>query len=382
MKPSESKHLDRILLVAVMTLLVLGTGIIFSASSFWSADRHNDYAMYLKRQLLRVLIGLAILFITSKLDYHRYRELTPFLVPIIFSLLVAVFFTPKANGVHRTLLLFGQRFQPAEAMKLMLVFYMAAVLAKGKGEDPVWIWESPLFYHYLYLLVCTGLVFFEPDMGTAMVVFVLGLTLFFLGGTSKSMIAQMVAIVFPVIALGMLVNPYQWQRLKIFVLSLTGSGPLPYQVEHSMIALSRGGILGVGFGEGHEKNLFLPQPFSDFILASLGEELGFIGILTLFILLFFLFWRGFKIALHAKDQYGFLLAGGITCMILINALINAGVVLNLLPTTGLPFPFISYGGSSLFMYMAGVGILLNLSRNLEPSFKDFTSERGRVGFRK
>jgi len=382
MKPTESKNLDRILLVAVLTLLILGTGVIFSASSFWSADRHNDYAMYLKRQLLRVLIGLAILFIASKVDYHRYREWTPLLVPLVFALLVAVFFAPTVNGVHRILPLFGQKFQPAEAMKLMLVFYLAAVLAKGPGADRAPIWDSPLAYHYLYLLVCTALVFFEPDMGTAMVVFFLGLALFFLGGIPKRVIAQMVAVVIPMLTLGMLVNPYQWLRLKSFVLSLTGSGPMSYQVEHSLIALSRGGILGVGFGEGHEKNLFLPQPFSDFILSSLGEELGFVGILVLFVLLFLVFWRGFRIASRAKDQYGFLLAGGITCMILINALINAGVVLNLLPTTGLPFPFISYGGSSLFMYMAGVGILLNVSRSPEPSFKDFTSERGRAGFRK
>lgn len=382
MNHPEIKHPDRLLLAVVIALLILGTGVIFSASSFWSADRHNDYAVYLKRQLLRVVIGLAIMFLASKLDYHRYREWTPFLVPVMFALLIAVLFCPKINNVHRTLPLFGQKFQPAEGMKMMLILYLSAVLARETATDRRPLWESTLLYHYLYLVVSTGLVLIEPDMGTAMVIFFVGMSLFFLGGTPVRTLAQMTVLVSPLIVVGMAVNPYQLARLKMFVSSLTGSRELPYQIKHSLIALSRGGLFGVGFGEGHEKNLFLPQPFSDFILSSLGEELGFVGILILFLLLLVVLWRGCRIALHAKDQYGFLLAGGVTSMILINALINAGVVMNVLPTTGLPFPFISYGGSSLFAHMFGVGILLSVSRRMVPSFRDFTSERGHEGRRK
>ena len=134
----------------------------------------------------------------------------------------------------------------------------------------------------------------------------------------------------------------------------------------------------MGYGGGKQKLFFLPEPFSDFILASLGEELGFLGVLLVFALFVFLLWRGFRIAMHSPDRYGFLLAGGITTMILVNALINAGVVLNLLPTTGLPFPFLSYGGTSLFVQLIGVGILLSISRRAEPSYRDFTKYRGQM----
>jgi len=376
MNPTRSRQPDRILLVSVGLLLLLGIAVIFSASAFWSADRHADFAVYLKRHCARVAIGLALLVLASKIDYHRYRELTPYFVLVIFGLLVAVFFIPKTNGVHRTIPLWGQRFQPAEAMKLMTVFFMAAVLAKGPPPENRSPWKDPLLYYFAYLMVSVFLIFMEPDMGTSMVVFFVGLTLFLIAGVRLAKVARMTACVIPLLAVGMVLKPYQWIRLKAFVQSAVGLKPLPYQIQHSLIALSRGRLAGVGFGQGDEKNLYLPQPFSDFILATLGEELGFIGMTVLLALLFTVLWRGFRIARRAGDQYGFLLAAGITSMILINALINAGVVMHLLPTTGLPFPFISYGGSSLFVTLGGIGVLLNVSKQTVPSLRDISFEHG------
>jgi cell division protein FtsW len=378
MSRPNAKTPDRVLLLAVLSLLLLGMAVIFSASSYWSADRHADFAVYLKRHCIRVMVSLALFALLSKIDYRRYREWTPYFVMALFVMLVAVYFYPKANDVNRTIPLWGQRFQPAEAMKLMTVFFMAAVLAKGPPPDTGPFWGSTLSYYYMYLIGSVLLVFFEPDMGTAIVVFCVGMAMFFLGGVRFARLAQMTALMLPLVAAGMAVKPYQWHRLKVFISGFRGSGSLPYQVEHSLIALSRGGLTGVGFGEGHEKNLYLPQPFSDFILATLGEELGFIGIAVLLVLLFVILWRGYQTAFHARDHYGFLLAGGITSMVMINALINAGVVMNLLPTSGLPFPFISYGGSALFTVMAGMGVLLNISKNTTASFRELPLEGNRI----
>jgi cell division protein FtsW len=378
MNRSDAKHPDRVLFFAVLALLLLGMAVIFSASAYWSADRHANFAFYLKRQFIRVLISLFAFLVLSKINYRMYREWTPYFVVGIFAMLIAVYFCPGANGVNRTIPLWGQRFQPAEAMKLMTVFFMAAVLAKGPPQDNGPFWGSTLFYYYVYLIISVLLVFFEPDMGTAMVVFCIGMSMFFLGGVRFSKIAKMTALMLPMAAAGMAVKPYQWDRFRAFISGFRNPESLPYQVEHSLIALSRGGLTGVGFGEGHEKNLYLPQPFSDFILATLGEELGFIGITVLLVLLFVVLWRGYRTAFRARDQYGYLLAGGITSMVMINALINAGVVMNLLPVSGLPFPFISYGGSSLFTVMAGMGVLMNISKNTAAPFRELPFEEQRM----
>jgi cell division protein FtsW len=188
----------------------------------------------------------------------------------------------------------------------------------------------------------------------------------------------MVTALIPLIALGLVANTYQRQRIVDFVDSKVNGTPPPYQVQQSQIALASGGLAGSGYGEGNAKKLFLPEPFSDFILSTLGEEFGFLGISFLFLVLVFVLWRGTRIAIRAPDRYGFLVASGITSLFMINALINAGVVTYLLPTTGLPFPFISFGGSSLFVYMAGMGILLNISGKTVASYHQFTNERGRV----
>ena len=238
-------------------------------------------------------------------------------------------------GIREADGLFGKQFQPSEFMKLTLVFYLAAVFAKGKFRDHQ---GDTLLAHYLILLMIVGLVFIEPDLGTALVIFFIGYCMFFLAGVSSVRLFKMALCLIPLISIGMLMFPYQKHRF----LNYWGS-----------------------------------VPFSDFILASFGEEFGFLGIFTLFILLAIILWRGIRIAIQAPDKYGYLMAGGITIMILVNCLMNAGVVVNLFPTTGLPFPFMSYGGSSLFVHSVGVGILLNISTKGIVSYRQFTVNQSR-----
>ncbi len=374
MKSHNTNKADRILFGVVLILIVIGVLMVYSASSFKGAEKFYDPTHYLKLHAVRVAIGLVFLYLFSKIDYHRFRLITPFVTLLFLIFLVIVLFSRSVNGSHRSLQLIGGGFQPSEFMKIILVFYLAALFS---NKDKIqFLEENKLIYHYLFFLLIVGLVFIEPDLGTALVIFFVGFSMFFLGGIRFKKLLKMGLILLPIVSIGILIFSYQRQRLLDFFNSLFRSGPISYQVKQSIIGLAQGGFLGVGYGGGKQKLFFLPEPFSDFILANLGEELGFMGIFLVFVLLTVVLWRGIRIAFLASDRYGYLMAGGITVMILINALINAGVVVHLLPTTGLPFPFISYGGSSLLVHMVGVGVLLNISRTPVVSYKDFTLERG------
>ena len=364
----KKNHTDRLLLVAVILLLTLGILMVYSASSVRGAEKFNDPAKFLKLHLFRVALGLFFMLIAFKIDYCLLRWVTPFFLFGLFALLIIVLFMPTLQDTHRWFLIKGNRFQPSEFMKLTMIFYLSAIFAKGTKSNA--IEGKPLYVHYFIVLMTIFLVFIEPDLGSSLVLFFIAFSLFFMAGVALKNLALMGAFMFPIVMLGMTVFPYQKKRITDFLGSVSSMENLTYQVKQSVIGLSHGGFSGTGYGAGKQKLYFLPEPFSDFVLASLGEELGFIGILLVFILLSIVLWRGIRIALSAPDYYGFLMAGGITSMILLNALVNAGVVVNLLPTTGLPFPFLSYGGSSLFVQMIGVGILLNIAKKASLSKRE------------
>ena len=371
---TKKKHGDRILLGVIVILLLLGILMVYSASSFRGAEKYNDSACFLKQHLIRIFIGIFLLVTTWRIDYHRYRWITPILLLGFIILLVGVLFGTGYQGSRRSFLIFNKQFQPSEFMKLTLVLYLAAVFAKGKFRDHQ---GDTILAHYLILLMIVGLVFIEPDLGTALVIFFIGYCMFFLAGVSSARLFKMAICLIPLIFIGMLMFPYQKYRFLNYWGSVFGNGEMSYQVKQSVIGLAHGGLTGLGYGAGKQKLFFLPEPFSDFILACFGEEFGFLGIFILFILLAIILWRGIRIAIKAPDKYGYLMAGGVTIMILVNCLMNAGVVVNLFPTTGLPFPFLSYGGSSLFVHSIGVGILLNISTKGIVTYRQFTVNQGR-----
>jgi cell division protein FtsW len=375
MRRKEIHQPDYILAGAVGLLLILGILMVYSASSVKAAEKLNDSIFFLRHHAFRVGLGLIGMLLLSRVAYASYRPVTPLLLLSGVAALVIVLFMPEVNGSRRAVIIGGFQFQPSEFMKLLVIFYLAAIFAKGKTSPA----HQPrnLRTHYLLFMGIVGLVLLEPDLGTGLVLFFIGLSVFLLAGVSGKRLLAMALIPMPVVLLEMAVHPYQRRRFITFIESVTGSGELSYHVKQSIIGLAHGGFSGVGYGAGKQKLFFLPEPFSDFILASLGEELGFIGIAGVFLLLAVVLWRGTRIALRAPDRYGFLLAGGITAMILINGLVNAAVVVNLLPTTGLPFPFISYGGSSLLAHLCGIGILLNISRYSVETYRGFTRSRGR-----
>lgn len=356
----KQKQIDRLLFGAVLALVIIGILMIYSASSIRGAEKWGDSTRFVKAHMIRVGIAVLFLMILSRIDYHHMRVFTPFLLIITLVLLVYVLIQPPFHGSRRSILLFDRRFQPSELMKLTVIFYLSAILAKGIRSNGVD--GNQLYIHLGIIIGSVALVLIEPDLGTAMVIFLIAVMMFYLSGMHWSQLNRLIWFIPPIISIGVLAFPYQRKRLFDFINYLLGRAPLTYHVKQSVIALANGGFSGMGYGEGRQKLSFLPEPFSDFILASLGEELGFIGLLLVFGILVFIMWRGIRIAMRAPDQYGFLLASGIVGMIMVNALMNAGVIVHLLPTTGLPFPFISYGGSSLIVHMIGIGILLNISQ--------------------
>jgi len=351
---------DIILLSVTAILILIGILAIYSASSFRGAEDYNDAFLFIKKHLIKVAIAFVFMLVAYKIDYRLIKYITPFSLLFFIILLLGVLSGPKVNGSRRAISLMGMGFQPSEFMKLILICYMAALFSKSKSR--ISDNRETLIIHYGIFMGIVGLVFIEPDLGTALVMFFIGFTMLFIGGVPGKTLALMAVAPMPLVGIGFLVFPYQLQRFRDFWNSVFNGGSMSYQVKQSIIGLAHGGLAGVGYGAGKQKLFFLPEPFSDFVLASYGEEMGFIGMVFLFLLLVIVLWRGIHIAVNAQDRYGFLLAGGITAMILINALMNAGVVVNLLPTTGLPFPFLSYGGSSLIVHMIGIGILLNISK--------------------
>lgn len=377
MKFYSKQGFDRILFFAVIALLAFGVLMVYSSSAFWCDHYKNgDHAWIFRNHLLRLGFAFLGMLLVSKIDYHVYRKWAPFLLfGMIFLLIFVLWKGIEVRGSSRFFRVLGLRFQPSEFTKLVLVLYFSSVLAKRVEKN---IENKRVFIQALILFFITGLVLREPDIGTATIIFSTGLVIFFLANTPWKISFLMGSLAVGGIVFQAMRLVHQKKQLLIFLNVITGKGLPHYQLTQSLVALATGGVLGTGYGNGNAKNLFLPQAFSDFILATLGEEFGFIGMIVLFLLVGIVLWRGIHIALHAPDRYGALLAGGITSLFMITALINGGVTVALLPTTGVPFPFLSYGGASLSIYLWGIGILLNVSKKKVTSYREFTTERGRI----
>ena len=373
MNVNNHKQTDSLLLITVMIMLVLGLAMIYSSSSFRAADQYGDLNLFVKKHLIRLGVGLCIMFIFSQIDYHYLKMITPVLMVILIILLFLAFFGNRINGSRRAVMLLGKQFQPSEFMKIGIILYLAKIFGSTWKQSE--LSDDQITVNFFFLLFIVGLILLEPDLGTSIIVFSLGFMIFFLAGVAYRQLLKLFVYLLPMVLGGLFVFRYQLVRIEDFINSITRSGPMSYQVEQSIIGLARGGAFGVGYGAGKQKLFFLPEPFSDFIISSLGEEMGFLGLALVFVLLAIILWRGIQIAVKAPDRYGYLLAGGVTMLIMISAVINAGVAVNLFPCTGLPFPFLSYGGSSLIALLAGVGIMLNISKQGAVSYKTFTSKR-------
>lgn len=353
---------DVYLFIATIALLSLGIVMIYSASAIVALDRFGDSAFFLKRQLLWALLGLGAMSVALTIHYERLRRATPVLLLLVAVALVAVLVPGVgrvAGGARRWIALGPLNFQPAEAAKLVLVLYLANYLTnRGVAVRRIaTVWPPLLVTGGLF-----GLLVLQPDMGSAMMLGGLAAVMLFLGGASLWHLMGLGLAALPPLALVTVWEAYRVRRLLAFLDPWGDPRGSGFHIIQSLLALGSGGLLGLGLGASRQKFFYLPERHTDFIFAILGEELGLMGTGAVILLFAFVAVRGFRIARAAPDRYGTLLAGGITASIVGQAILNVGVASGLLPITGVPLPFLSFGGSSLLTSCLGVGILLNISQ--------------------
>ena len=334
--------------------------MVYSASAILALEKMGSTTFFAKRQAIWAIISLCLILVLTKVDYHRFEKLSPFVLLVSLSLLVAVLFVPSTRGASRWIKLGPATFQPSEFFKYALILFMAYSLSKKK--DQIRELRFVILPYFVILGIASLLILKQPHLGAVLLLSTIVLGMLFV---ARAKIRHLLLIIVPVaLSVFILVFFVGYKRARVddYLKSLENPLEGGYQMKQSVLALSSGEILGNGPGEGKAKLFFLPEPHTDFIFATIGEELGFVGSSAILILFFLLIARGMSIARGAPDDFGYLLAFGITFCIFVGVLINAGVVVGLLPTTGLPMPFLSYGGSSLIFTAAGIGILLNISR--------------------
>lgn len=355
---------DMWLFGVAVVLLSAGVVMVYSASAIVAADRFHDPYFFLKKQVFWALLGSACLWGALRVDYRRLERLVLPALAVAGLLLVLVLVPPLGqaiNGTRRWLRLGSISFQPVELAKLALVFYLAAFLAR-KGER-IEDFREGLLPPLAVAGVLAGLVFAQPDLGNCVTLVTLTFALLFLAGGRVTHLALVLASALPLIAVAISAAPYRLRRITAFVdpwADPRGSG---FQIIQSWLAFGNGGLLGQGIGASKQKLFYLPESHTDFIFAILGEELGFVGALALVGLFAVFVWRGLRIGLRAPDPFGAYLALGITVLIATQTLVNLGVVTGMLPTKGLPLPFVSFGGSALLVTMLATGVLLNISQH-------------------
>src|SRR6185369_3543047 len=353
---------DRILFFVTLVLVGFGVAMVFSSSAIVAKEKFGDPNYFSFKQLIFAVLGLAVMFVVMKLDYHVYRH--PAVVfsalGLVVALMVLVFFLPSAANTHRWIQLAGLSFQPSEVAKLALIFFLAYFLEKRKGK--VNDLRFTLVPIAIVVALLAGLIELQKDLGTAVSLLTISGLLLFVAGIDVKWIAVSVICAAPMLYL--LVSRVGYRRDRILAFLNPWEDPLGrgFQIIQSMLSVASGGIAGLGFMEGKQKLFYLPEAHTDFIFAVVGEELGLIGTCALLGLFLVFFWRGIRVSMKAPDLFGFYLALGITLMVCIQAFINMSVVLGLLPTKGIPLPFLSYGGSSIVVMLAAVGILLNVSQ--------------------
>ncbi len=351
---------DETLLFLYLGIVAFGLIMVYSTSSIMADGRFGSHFHFLKQQAVWMIASLIMMFVVFRLDLQKWAALSVPALFVTFLLLALVFIMPARNGAHRWLMLGPMTLQPSELFKFVTIYYLAFSLSNPK-RDINSVRQLMLPYGPL-LGAGLGLILLEPNLGMTILVFFTALGIFFLAGLR---IKHIMAAALPLVATAsfvVFVIGYKKARILDHIAAVVDPLQGSYQVKQSALTLGAGGLLGTGLGEGRQKLFFLPYPHTDFIFSATGEEIGFVGLVILLVGLFFMLWRGFKIAAAQPDRFGYLMAAGTTWALFINMAVNIGVVTAILPVTGLPLPFISYGGSSLLFSSLGIAVLLNLSR--------------------
>jgi cell division protein FtsW len=356
---------DRWLFFVTLLLVVIGLVMVFSASAVLATGRHQSPYSFVTRQLAWGAVGLLAMFATMHIDYRQYKRPTLVFASIAVTavLLALVYLLDRSHNTHRWIRFAGFSFQPSELAKPTIILFLAWFLeSRTKVIND---FKHTLVPAVLPTLVFTLLIVKQPDLGTAMAVCAITASVLFAAGIQLRYLGY--ALLASIVPLYFLVFRTAWRFRRILAFLDPNADPQGsgFHITQSLIAVGTGGLTGLGLMEGKQKLFYLPEPHTDFIFAVIAEELGLLGALGVVLLFVVFCWRGLRAAVKTKDNFARFLAVGITSMVGVQAFFNISVVLGMLPTKGIPLPFISYGGTSLFVTLASVGVLLNISQQAE-----------------
>src|SRR6266851_8981218 len=372
----QKLQIDKWLFSATVGLALFGDVMVYSASAVIAQSENHSQFHYVIKQGIWTMLGFVAMFIAMRFDYQRLnrRWIVYGALLLTIFLLLAVFAFSPVNGARRWIKFGGMSAQPSEIAKLVLAMFLAYFLEKRAGEEgSFWKTFLPCM---IPLGVLAGLVAKEPDLGTALMLAIIAMTICFAAGVRPRHVVYAAVPGLLFVAKMVIFTPFRWRRMATFIDPLADKQGGGYQVVQSLIAVGSGGPHGLGFAQGRQKLLFLPFAHSDFIFAVIGEELGLVGALTVVLVFGIFLWRGMRAALRAPDRFGMLLGIGVVVGIVAQALLNMSVVLAMVPTKGIPLPFISYGGSSLVPTLLGVGILLNISQHASTDARAYDEDGG------
>jgi cell division protein FtsW len=355
---------DTLLFAAVASLVAIGLVMIFSASSAQAYADTHDTAYYVKHQILYLIVGLGFAAVAYHVDYRKLRSAAPYILILCILGLVAVLVPHVGmvvNGARRWIGASAVSLQPSEFAKLGIVIYLAAALSM-RG-DRITSLAKGLFPLCVPVVIAAMLVLVEPDMGTASLIVFTSFAMFFAAGARVEHLLMIVLVTVPPVVLTILTSPYKRARIFAFIDPWKDAQNTGFHIVQSLLALGSGGLMGVGLGESRAKFFYLPEQYTDFIFSILGEELGLAGTIAVIVLFIVFAYRAIRIAVAAPDRFGFFLATGCTAMIVIQAFVNIGVVTSSWPVTGVPLPFISFGGSSLIVCLIAVALIMNVGRH-------------------
>jgi cell division protein FtsW len=354
---------DPVLFIATILLVGLSVVMVYSASAVVAFERYQRPYLFLTKQAMWAALGIAMLGIVMRIDYRFYREPSFIWTSLGIATLglVVVLFAPPVNSARRWIGLGGLGVQPSELAKLCAIFFIAALLERRMHRiDDLGYSLVPVA---VVVVVLVALIMLEPDFGTSMSLVLIAAVMVFAAGINYRYIAGLALCALPVLYLVVMGTQYRRRRIVAFLNPWEDPLGDGFQVIQSLIAVGAGGVWGRGLMNGVQKLFYLPEPHTDFIYSVISEELGLVGATVVMLCFCVITWRGLRIVLRAPDAFGALLALGLTTMVSVQALVNISVVLGLLPTKGIPLPFVSAGGSSLLINLVGMGILLNVSQH-------------------
>ena len=354
------KKLGLTIFFDVFALMLLGLTMVMSASSTYSVFKFDSVFYLFNSHLFKVFLGIGAIILFAFIPYEYYRRLSkPIIILTTVLLVVTLFFAPDIKGAGRWLNFGIISIQPADIAKLVLIIHLAVLLeAKANLLDN---FKNGFLYFFIWIILISGLIMLQPNISSGIMLIIISLAVIYAGGARFKHIFISIIISGVIIGTAAMIFPHSRSRIFSFVNSVSSGGDLNFQVKQALYSLGSGGIFGVGIGNSMQSNLFLPEAYGDFIFAILGEEFGLIGSITVLLAYLVFLVCGILVAKKTKDMFGQLLAFGITISIVFYAFVNVAVTTGIFPTTGLPLPFISYGGTSLIFLCVSVGILINIA---------------------